>query len=261
MSHYFMIADEADQNLDKSYFVSAGVFIPTRNNLEIHERISEIRKRYGFRPEDDLKSSSGSKPVGVDREAHTEAKNAVLDLAAEYKCKACCYIVPSKVAKGQELKTRHEWSVNTLLGKFDSFLCQKDNRSGTAYFDHTTDFKQADHLKSSFAGLIDGKYGKIKYKKITGVGTTQNGMSHLNSLTDIVIGSFRFVVNEQDKDKVGRILLTKLAKIMWHTRTSDGTISYRDFGFVVRPVTLWEQNSLADLNLLTKNLQCYLEGS
>lgn len=138
---YLMYADEADQDGQKEFLVYAAVFFPCEKLLYLHNAAEELRTKYGFSNSDQLKSSTGSKPNQVARENHTLIKNDILRIAAEADCKACCYVVPHSIAKGQDHETKLKFGINTLLMKFDQFLRENGGVAGCAKFDRTTDFK------------------------------------------------------------------------------------------------------------------------
>jgi len=234
---YLMFADEADQDGEKEFLVYAGVFFPSDAVLQLHQKVQALRTKFGFAEDDVLKFSSGTKPKGIDNKTHTEIKNSVLKLAAEMGCKTCCYIVPNDIAKGQPLENRLKYGMNTLLIKFDQFLRECGSLPGAVFFDKTTDFNQAAYLKEVAAFGLDFSGKRMKLEHVVSFASTQTGLSHLAAITDIVVGAFRWVVNEPDKDKVGALLLGAVAKLMWGKPGDDGQLHVRERGFVVRPKT------------------------
>ena len=89
--------------------------------------------------------------------------------------------------------------------------------------------------------------------------TTGVGHSHLNSVTDIVVGAFRFVVNESDKDKIGAVLLKLLAKIMWGKKNGKGQVQVRERGLIIRPQKINLDSYKADISALFSRLEKYSE--
>jgi hypothetical protein len=75
------------------------------------------------------------------------------------------------------------------------------------------------YAKNKFqTGLIfPGRDISIKRRldRITSIGFTCDGASHLSSMADILLGSFRYCVNDAEKDKAGRVMLPKLVPLMW----------------------------------------------
>lgn len=255
---YLMIADEADQDGEKEFLVFAGVFFPGDKILKINNEVKALRQKYAFADTDVLKSSTGTKPKKLSPAKHAEIKNSVLELAAAHDCKICCYVIPHAIAKGQRHENRLKFGTNTLLIKFDQFLREQGNLAGVALFDHTNDYKQSHYLRETFElGLPFPNSPRKKLKNIVKIETTSVGHSHLNSVTDIVVGSFRFVVNEPDKDMVGAILLKSLAKIMWGKRDAKGILHVRDRGLCIRPNNIKLEGYQADIAAFVERIEKY----
>jgi hypothetical protein len=152
--------------------------------------------------------------------------------------KAVCYVVQHDVAKNQDKETKLKWAVNTLTYNFQSFLSSK-NDSGCVFFDRTTDYKQEEYLKEIMQNGLPKHDGKrIPIGRIVAANSTQGGLSHLNSLCDVVVGSLRFVFNEQDKNIVGEKLFKQLSQLLWGEKSRDGSTWYLlDKGLIFRPKT------------------------
>ncbi len=256
---YVMYADEADQDGSKEFLIYASVFFPSDQLLKIHKGMIAIRRKYGFKPKDKLKFSPGGVSKDITRQAHTDAKNAVLRLAATHHCKACCYITPHVIAKGQPHDKRLKFGINTLLMKFDQFLRENGNAPGVVKFDRTTDFKQEQYFKEIFETGILFHLSQKTYQlgNIVSIDNTLNGTSHLASLTDIVVGSFRFVINEPNKDLVGVKLLQMLSNILWGIKDEKGVLLVRERGFCIRPKNIAVADYEADISALTTRLNEY----
>ena len=54
-----------------------------------------------------------------------------------------------------------------------------------------------------------------KLDRVIGFGSTCDSASHLASIADICLGSYRFCINNPDKDIVNGILMPKLLKNTW----------------------------------------------
>ncbi len=255
---YLIYADEADQDGQRELLVYASVFFPANNLLSISNKVSQLREKHGFRNGDSLKFSTGTKPSDVSREQHTAIKAEILRLAVKNDCKACCYVIPHAIAKGKPHEDRLKFALNTLLIKFDQFLKESGSIPGSAHFDHTEDYNQNKFLREiSELGVQNEAGTRKKLDRVISVGTTQNGMSHLNSVTDIVVGSFRWVINEPEKNKVGAKLLAQLSGLLWGKMNDKGVLNVRERGLVVRPKTIKSQKYKADINAFLASLNEY----
>ena len=254
---YIMMADEADQDGSKEFLVYAAVFFSSSRLLELHKRVETLRQRNGFKDGDVLKFSSGTRPEGVSSGKHAEIKNQILSEAAKFGCQACCYVIPHAIAKGQSHENKLKYGMNTLLMKFDQFLRESGNVPGIAFFDQTRDLKQKAYLKEvSEYGMLFKKERK-KLKNIVALNDTEIGLSHLCSVTDIVVGSFRWVVKEPDKNVVGATLMKQLAKIMWGKTDAMGTKKVWERGLCIRPQEVNLHGYQADIQALISRIQQY----
>jgi len=73
-----------------------------------------------------------------------------------------------------------------------------------------------------------------RLERIMGFASTTDGASHLASIADILVGSWRYCVNEPEMDIAGKAMFPKLMDLMWK-RTFNGKLYVRDFGIVLRP--------------------------
>lgn len=252
-----MMADEADQDGQKQFLVFAGVFFPSDQTLKLHRGIEALRSKHGYADGDVLKSSPMTKPKTVTKEQHTAIKNDILELAAKHECKICCYVVPHAIAKGQSHEDRLKFGTNTLLLKFDQFLRENGGVGGIAYFDHTQDYHQEKYLSEVFELGMPWKGDKRKkLQNVVAIDDTGIGHSHLASMTDIIVGAFRFVANEPDKDKVGVILLKSLEKLMWGIGEGDA-LNVQNRGICIRPSKIDHPEYKADISAFIDRLVSY----
>ena len=223
----------------------------------MHNAILNLRTQYGFEDTDLLKFSTGTKPKNVSRENHAAIKNDLIALARANGCQACCYVTPFAIANGQSHVDRLKFGINTLLLKFDQFLREHGEEAGTVCFDQTTDFKQVKYFSEVFQeGMpFQGKRKKLKY--VISIEQTSSGVSHLASVTDVIVGAFRFIMNEPDKDKVGSILLKELVQLMWGQTDINGTKNLRDRGLCIRLLKISHQGHQADIEALRDRLRRY----
>lgn len=254
---YIMIADEADQDGSREFLVYAAVFFPAEHLKKLADGVSELRTKYGYENGDSLKFTSGRIPDGVTRENHLEIKKKIIALAIECGCKTSCYVIPHAIAKGQPHENKLKFGLNTLLTTFEKFLRENGEVAGTAYFDHTTDYKQNEYIKDiSRHGVLKEDGGRISLSHIVAMGITQDGMSHLNSVTDIVVGSFRWVINEPNKDVVGAELLRQLSGLLWG-KMNDGVLKVQERSLVIRPQKIRSPQIKADVQAFIDRLTTY----
>jgi hypothetical protein len=129
------------------------------------------------------------------------------------------------------------FGVNTLLVKFNQFLGQGKD-VGIAVMDRIPVKDQFKYLKDKFQlGVEFPDGGTQRLENIVGYATTCDGASHLASMADILLGSFRHCVNEPTKDIANAAIFPTLAQVMWH-RNEGGKRKFLDYGLTLRPETI-----------------------
>ena len=77
----------------------------------------------------------------------------------------------------------------------------------------------------------------------------------------MIVGSFRFVFNEPDKNIVGEKLFKQLALLIWSDVSKDGkTWFVLDKGLIFRPKTFTVTSYEADKNATVQRLVGYMKS-
>jgi len=257
-----MYGDEADaeEGRGQKFFLYGGIFVEQSKVWTAHSRIEELRKKGGFAAEDSLKFASSTKPKSVTADSHRDTKSAVIDLARELSVVFCVYIFLHAIGRTQGQGNLIEFGANTVLGRYNEFLKEK-NDHGIAKLDRMGK-NGFNYVRNKFQTGLVFPGGEIPIKRrldrITSIGFTCDGASHLSSLADIVLGSFRYCVNEPEKDKAGKAMLPKLVPLMW-TGTSEGKQYVRERGLNLRPKDVRSSEHKQEYNALLERLQSYLD--
>lgn len=139
------------------------------------------------------------KPKTVTADAHREIKSAVIALAQELGVTFCAYIFLHAIGRSQDQVDLIEYGANTVLGRFNEFLTEK-NEHGIAKLDRMGK-NGFIYAKEKFQRGLTFSGRDRRLGRIISVGFTCDGASHLSPMADIVLGSFRYCVNEPEKDK------------------------------------------------------------
>jgi hypothetical protein len=86
---------------------------------------------------------------------------------------------------------------------------------------------------------------------------SDDGSSHMCSVADVLLGAFRYCVNEPDNEEAGKAMFPTLMSMMWK-RERGGKIYVNDCGLVFRPVNIKEDKHKAEYASLAERLQSYL---
>jgi hypothetical protein len=226
---YLMYGDEADaeEGRGQKFFLYGGIFVDHSKAWTAHLRIEDLRKEAGFVAQDSLKFASSTRPKTVTADAHREIKSAVIALAHELGIVFCAYVFLHAIGRSQDQVDLIEYGANTVLGRFNEFLTEK-NEHGIANLDRMSK-NGFIYAKEKFQRGLAFPSRDRRLERVISVGFTCDGASHLSSMADILLGSFRYCVNEPERDIAGRAMLPNLVPLMW-TGKSEGKQYVRERG-------------------------------
>src|SRR5688572_27755318 len=98
-----LLTDETNlqPSADAKFFVYGGLIVPLERLVELDRGVDEIRKQNGFKPEDELKFDTRSRPLYVSQQQATEAKRRVVDLSLSLDCKFIVHIILHDIVRNQ----------------------------------------------------------------------------------------------------------------------------------------------------------------
>ena len=258
---YILFGDETDHNRNQktTFFVYGALFVHVDSIQNIHDAIENIRRQFRFGAEDKLKFSTRSRPKHIDRKNHTELKQKVIEIAQRSGAVFCAQLTLHELAKNRKHDELVEWGANTILGAFDSFLQEKGDH-GIAILDRMPVTDPYRYLREKFqVGLAFPNGSQKKLDRIVGLASTCDGASNISSVTDVVLGAFRYCVNEPTRDEAGRKMFPEVARLMWHKRTGS-KIYLRERGILLRPKKIRKEEYQRQYDGLVKRLENYLRG-
>jgi hypothetical protein len=260
---YLMVGDEADaeQSRGQKFFVYGAIFVSHDSSKPLSDGVEAIRLAAKFEPTDSLKFADKTRPEKISKETFREVKGRVMDLARQHGVVFCAYAMLHAIAANQGHKNMVLWGANTLLGKFNEFLGTDQDTFGLVLFDRIPIDHPYPYLREKFQiGMtFPGDRPPNRLERIIGLGSTTDGASHLASVADILVGSWRYCVNESEMDVAGKAMFPKLMDLMWK-RTSDGKLYVNDFGFVLRPQEVQVDKYKKEYKDLRARLQVYLDA-
>lgn len=189
---YLLYCDET--NLEEragDFFAYGGLSIPGDSARELSQTIDGIRRQLKVGREYKLKFNPG--PDDLTHEAFIQLKQQVIEAAIRYGAQFFVSLILHDIARDTQEARRNE--INRICLNFANYLNRK-NQPGLVLIDRFSD-KQIDaHLIEKFSvGLKGLPYGELRLKNIVGFHYSALGQSHFSSLVDVILGSFRFVVN------------------------------------------------------------------
>jgi hypothetical protein len=236
---FLLFTDETNlQPSDTSqFFIYGGVFVPAEKLIDLHNLVESIRKKYEYEPANEFKFTPTSKPPQVSRENFTMAKHDVLLGLAELDIKFAACLTLHEIARERSLEELIRWGANSIIATFDHFL-ETEKGTGICIMDRLPFVSGYQYLQEKFqTGLIfpDGKTKRLN--RIHMFATSCEGASHAISAIDILLGSFRYCVNERNKTIAPRQMFPSIVKMMWHLKVGN-TLYLRDRGLLFRPKTV-----------------------
>ncbi len=251
-----LFTDETNliESSEGKFFIFGGIVVDSEKVAVINDGIQHIREKYGFSDNDILKFETRSKPSQVSMEDFNDAKSEVVNLCVENGVLFLCYLIHHKIIK-KELK--FESAINHITSGFNKYLLEK-NDVGICIYDRMPDISsQFSLLKDNFMTGLSLPDKKIKMDRIKLHAISSVGTSHLMSATDIILGSFRYCINNPKNRSLAALFINKISRLVWGERR-DGHIYCIGAGIILRPrasnVYQTDYKELIDdINLLLKD--------
>jgi hypothetical protein len=254
---YVLYTDETNDQPKEAveFFIYGGAWVPADALPDLDRAIGSIRKDAGLKPGDVLKFDSRSRPKYVPAAAHTDAKKRVLGAAYRAGVMFSAAAVLHTIAKRSDWK----WQIQAdeVLMAFSRFLSENDG-AGIVIMDRTATI--FDYLQEK------SQRGSVNRKSDTGTPLRRlhlfaagcSGCSSLASVADIVLGSFRYCVNDQADTPATKAMLPAVVKLMWYLVRFDGAPTVRDRGLLLRPQLVTEESYKRKYTQLRQRLEAVI---
>jgi hypothetical protein len=258
---YVLLTDETNNQPAKgiTFFITGGLIFPAKAFLSLDAGIEAIRIRNGYTPTDVLKFDTSSRPKKVTLEQASTAKSQVVDLCLKLECRFIAVVVHHSLITKQK-GGKFLWPIDALIAKFE-YLLKEERARGLCFIDNLPlDGGQWKYLSEKFTkGLYLAPKGKyMPLSRIRLFAATCNNASHISSATDIVLGAFRYCVNQPHKPDVAKAILSKVARMMHH-KMVDGKRVLREHGLLLRPKTIEVHEYQQDYDNLINDLSSLIE--
>ena len=235
---------------DIKFFIYGGLIVDVDRMGELQARIEEIRRLAGYGPEDLLKFDTNSRPDHVDHETATEAKRQVIQACLDCDCLFIAYAIHHAILINADLQQQVLWAADHVISRFNKFLglrsgegiCVVDNLPGS--------IGQREYLVTKFSvGLTLHTGSTMPLSNIRLFAASHIGASHLASAVDIVLGTFRFCVNNAPSP-MSQEMMQSVALLMWHQIDDEGNPILLENGLIFRPRTIRSIQYQRDYQLL-----------
>ncbi|MFB3917094.1 MAG: hypothetical protein ACE14M_10220 [Terriglobales bacterium] len=253
---YLLACDESNRNPSdrRRFFIYGGIIVDGDNCLTIHQFFERLRIQYGITSGWNLKFDAAARPATLSAERFAEVKNRVLEAAPGWGVRFIAYVVHHRIADTRAKQERaFRSAMNTILYQFNGFLRQHDDH-GVFLIDRFDGGACLDLLKSIFTRGLDlpAQNARRAIDRVTMMGASCLGASHLMSLLDIVLGAFRYCVNARaEKFEVARLLYSKLQPLLV---TAPGNPRVEEWGLFLRPQEVRAADIQAEYTQLRQHL-------
>lgn len=257
---YIMFADEADyvQGNNDIFFVYGSVFINVNQLSGLQAVIARIRRDAGFKDTESFKFKTKSRPENITREVHTAAKQKLLKAAHEKGVVFASYAILHALGHNQHRDDLVKFGANTILARFNQFLRER-RTYGIAFFDRMPIAQEHAYFRQKFQlGLEFPHKPNQPLDRILSYSSTCDGASHFSSLADIIVGSFRYCVNEPDGVAAATQIWPEVAKLFWGRDDSNTKTKYvRNLGLTLSPADVQHPDHKAKYDSLIERLKSY----
>jgi hypothetical protein len=223
----------------------------------LHIQIEKARKAAGLADTDSLKFASSTRPKSMTFVAHRDLKKTVMLLAREVgNVTFCAQVTLHELAQNTGHDDLVLWGANTVLSKFNLFL-DEDKSHGYVVLDKIPVEHPYRYLKEKFQiGLTFPPKPSIRLDRVLGFAQAVDGSSHMCSVADVMLGAFRYCVNEPKNEEAGKAMFPTLMSMMWK-RERNGKTYVNNCGLVFRPANVKEPKHRAEYDGLVERLQSY----
>lgn len=235
---HILLTDETNMRPtpEAKFFIYGGLLFPIERLLGLDIGIGRIREEAGYKPEDELKFDTRARPPHVSFDAATTAKKKVVELCLASDCKFIAHIILHEVIRNQDQDEQVKSAANYVIGRYNYYLGQVGDY-GICVVDNLPVGSQFRYLSEKFClGLAVPNNRFVSLDRIKMFAASCINGSHAMSAVDIVLGSFRYCINNPRKPDIAREMILKVLQMMWH-RYEPETDTYHvaGMGLITRP--------------------------
>ena len=197
----FIYCDESNLNAKSGDFLLyGGLMIDADKYLKFSDRIWALRKEHGI--PNDFVAKYLPAPTNLNTDDYNTFKKACIQECINFGCNFFVYKTLHDVAKDTDLARRN--GINEICLNF-SYVLDEEETSGLVLIDRFNDKgnKVDAHLTEKFHVGLTGLPFSDTYplKRIVGLHYSSIGQSHMPSLVDIVLGTYRTAINIIAREK------------------------------------------------------------
>ena len=239
---YWFHIDETNTTVSEGEFlIVGGLVLNGEQIMKADLAIDFIRKHFGYKPTDQFKFHTRSRPEHVSKEDFTKAKELAISMLEPLGIRMIVYVVLHDITKNKSQAEVMSMAFNSLLAHFDMRFLELHKSKGVVCIDRVDEqfgFKYMQDKHQAGVEFVDGREQQLE--RIMHYSMTTDGASHLSSLVDIALGAFRYCVNlsnhpqKIDKLEIANKMLQPLSKALWSGEI-DGRRLITGYGYLPHP--------------------------
>jgi hypothetical protein len=215
------------------FFVYGGLIVPGDALVPLDAGIAKIRAEAGYQPLDELKFDTRARPKTVAIGTATAAKDSVIKLCIDLGCKFIAYVVLHSIARKQH-ERMVQWGASHVIGRFNRYLAEHEDY-GICIVDRLPAGAEYQFLTEKFCcGLQFPDDDPVILDRIKLFASSCSNASHASSAMDIVLGAFRYCINDPRNVDAAKAMMVSVTRMIWHVREGD-QIHAMGRGLVFRP--------------------------
>lgn len=257
---HILFTDETNLPNDPGakFFAYGGLIVPVEKLPELHNGVEQIRQEAGYNEDDELKFETNARPKQISIEQATKAKGQVVDLCIVLECRFIVYVVLHAISQKTKRADLVNWGANHVMGKFNRFLTVNESH-GIVALDRLSSTEEYKLITEKFNhGLILHGDEKVKLDRILLFSSTCINASHACSAMDIVLGSFRYCINNPLNLEAARIMMKNITKLIWCHRSGED-IYPMEKGLIFRPKDIKVAKYKAEYDSLLAHINMLIE--
>jgi hypothetical protein len=235
------------------FFAYGGLIVDASRMRELHNGVERIRHAAGYMAGDEFKFDTRARPSQVTIQNCTEAKRQTIHLCIELKCRFIAYVLLHAIGKNKRADELAFWGANSVIGRFNHYCSVKDS-SGAVIVDRLPAGVEYAYLTDKFqAGLEFPEDPPVRLDQIHLFAASTIGASHACSATDIVLGSFRYCINDPQNVDAAKEMMANVTQLLWHEREGD-MINVFGMGLIFAPKNVKSPAYKAEYDLLLDHI-------
>lgn len=259
---HLLFTDETNLPADPNakFFAYGGLIVPADQMVPLDGLIAAARKQAGYQPNDELKFETHARPKAVSVDACSTAKHAVVQACIDCGCKFIVYVVLHAIAKNTPQKELISWGADHVIGKFNFFLSQNASH-GIVVVDRLPGAAEFSYLSTKFTeGLKFKGEDSVPLDRVKLFASSCCNASHISSAMDIVLGSFRYCINQPKNIDAAKTMMANVTRLIWHRRDGD-TIHALELGLIFRPKEIKLEKYKAEYASLIAQINSLIEDN